>query len=40
VQVCPTGALFEKGVAAAEMVKHREFLTYITTAREKHRWIK
>jgi len=40
VQVCPTGALFEKGVSAAEMVKHREFLTYITTAREKHRWIK
>lgn len=40
VQVCPTGALFEKGASAAEMVKHREFLTFLTTARETHRWIK
>jgi bidirectional [NiFe] hydrogenase diaphorase subunit len=40
VQVCPTGALFEKGVSAAEMVKHREFLSYITTAREQRRWIR
>jgi bidirectional [NiFe] hydrogenase diaphorase subunit len=40
VQVCPTGALFEKGVSAAEMIKHREFLTYITTAREQRRWIR
>ncbi len=40
VQVCPTGALFEKGVSAAEMVKHREFLKYITTAREQRRWVR
>jgi bidirectional [NiFe] hydrogenase diaphorase subunit len=40
VQVCPTGALFEKGASAAEMVKHREFLKYITIARETHRWIR
>ena len=40
VQVCPTGALFEKGRSATEMVRHREFLKYITTAREQHRWIR
>jgi bidirectional [NiFe] hydrogenase diaphorase subunit len=40
VQVCPTGALFEKGRSAAEMVKHREFLTYLATAREQQRWIR
>jgi bidirectional [NiFe] hydrogenase diaphorase subunit len=40
VQACPTGALFIKGSSAAEMVKHREFLTYITTAREHRRWTK
>lgn len=40
VQVCPTGALFEKGASAAEVVKHREFLRYITTARGTRRWIR
>lgn len=34
VQVCPTGALFEKGKAVAEMSKRRAFLTYLTTMRE------
>jgi bidirectional [NiFe] hydrogenase diaphorase subunit len=33
VQVCPTGALFEKGTAVAEKQK-REFLPYLTTMRE------
>jgi bidirectional [NiFe] hydrogenase diaphorase subunit len=40
VQACPTGALFLKGSSAAEMVKHREFLTYITAGREQRRWTK
>ncbi len=35
VQVCPTGALFKKGVAAAEMVKHRSFLVRLTAMREE-----
>lgn len=35
VQVCPTGALFEKGKSVAEMRKRREFLPYLTTMREK-----
>lgn len=34
VQVCPTGALFQKGRAAGEMTKKREFLPYLTTMRE------
>lgn len=34
VQICPTGALFKKGVAAAELVKHRGFLTQLTAMRE------
>jgi bidirectional [NiFe] hydrogenase diaphorase subunit len=33
VHVCPTGALFEKGKAAAEMAKHREFLPYLKAMR-------
>ncbi len=37
VNVCPTGALFEKGVAAAEMVKRREFLPYLMQMRERDR---
>jgi bidirectional [NiFe] hydrogenase diaphorase subunit len=36
VQVCPTGALFEKGMSVAEMRKRREFLPYLTTMREKN----
>ena len=35
VNVCPTGALFEKGKAVTEMVKHREFLPYLVTMRER-----
>jgi bidirectional [NiFe] hydrogenase diaphorase subunit len=35
VSVCPTGALFEKGKAVTEMVKHREFLPFLVTMRER-----
>ncbi len=35
VNVCPTGALFEKGKAVAEMSKKRAFLPYLTLMREK-----
>ena len=35
VQVCPTGALFEKGKSAGEMTKRREFLPYLRTMRER-----
>ena len=37
VQVCPTGALFEKGKSVAEMAKRREFLPYLTLMREGSR---
>jgi bidirectional [NiFe] hydrogenase diaphorase subunit len=40
VQVCPTGALFEKGKLATDIAKNPQFLTYIKTAREKKLWIK
>ena len=36
VQVCPTGALFEKGRSVAEMHKRRQFLPYLTLMREEH----
>ncbi|HXP48196.1 MAG TPA: bidirectional hydrogenase complex protein HoxU [Terriglobales bacterium] len=39
VQVCPTGALFDKGKTIAEMRRDRGFLKYIVTAREKKQWI-
>lgn len=39
VMVCPTGALFEKGVTVAEMEKKRDFLKYIITARQKKEWV-
>ncbi len=39
VQACPTGALFSKGAAVAEMEKDRGKLEYIVTAREKKQWI-
>jgi len=39
IQICPTGALFEKGKAIAEMRKDRGFLKYLVTAREKKQWI-
>jgi len=34
VQVCPTGALSEKGQAAGEMTKRRAFLPYLNMMRE------
>jgi bidirectional [NiFe] hydrogenase diaphorase subunit len=34
VQVCPTGALFEKGKAVGEMTKRYAFLTYLAQMRE------
>ncbi len=34
VQVCPTGALSEKGKSVAEMSKRREFLPYLSMMRE------
>lgn len=35
VQVCPTGALSEKGKSVAEMVKKRQFLPYLLMMRGK-----
>jgi bidirectional [NiFe] hydrogenase diaphorase subunit len=37
VQVCPTGALSEKGKSVAEMSKRRQFLPYLTLMRERPR---
>ncbi len=36
VQVCPTGALSQKGTAVAEMTKRANFLSYLTLMRESH----
>jgi bidirectional [NiFe] hydrogenase diaphorase subunit len=36
VQVCPTGALFEKGRSVAEMEKRRDFLPYLQLMRGEH----
>ncbi len=38
VQVCPTGALFHKGMSVAEMEKRHDFLSWITAGREKDEW--
>ncbi|HRE48232.1 MAG TPA: bidirectional hydrogenase complex protein HoxU [Aggregatilineales bacterium] len=35
VQVCPTGALFQKGKAVAEMTKRKDFLPYLVSMRER-----
>lgn len=35
VNVCPTGALFQKGKSVAEMAKQRGFLPYLTMMREE-----
>ena len=35
VQVCPTGALFQKGKAVAEMSKRRDFVPYLVSMREQ-----
>lgn len=37
VQVCPTGALFEKGKAVGEMTKHPEFLQSLVSNRESRK---
>jgi bidirectional [NiFe] hydrogenase diaphorase subunit len=37
VQVCPTGALFEKGNAVGEMTKHRGFLVALAQMRERNK---
>jgi len=37
VQVCPTGALSEKGKALAELSRRRQFLPYLTLMREGRR---
>ena len=37
VQVCPTGALSEKGKSVSEMSKRRQFLPYLTLMREGRR---
>jgi bidirectional [NiFe] hydrogenase diaphorase subunit len=34
VQVCPTGALFQKGKAVAEMTKRKDFVPYLVSMRE------
>jgi bidirectional [NiFe] hydrogenase diaphorase subunit len=36
VQVCPTGALVERGTAVAEMHKRRAFLPYLNAMRGNH----
>lgn len=36
VQVCPTGAIFEKGRAVGELTKRREFLPYLAAMRHNH----
>lgn len=37
VQVCPTGALFEKGRAVGEMSKHNSFLVYLAQMRRENK---
>jgi bidirectional [NiFe] hydrogenase diaphorase subunit len=39
VQVCPTGALFTKGITVAEMEKNPQFLRFILTGRTKREWV-
>jgi bidirectional [NiFe] hydrogenase diaphorase subunit len=38
VQVCPTGALFQKGSTVSEMEKRHDFLSWIMEGREKNEW--
>lgn len=38
VQACPTGSLFRQGSTVAEMVRDRQKLSFLMTAREKKRW--
>jgi len=37
VQVCPTGALFQKGKAVAEMTKRKDFVPYLISMRESRK---
>ena len=37
VQVCPTGALFDKGKSVAEMTRRSNFLPYLALMREERR---
>ena len=38
VQVCPTGALFEKGMSVAEMTKNKQKLNFLSEARTERVW--
>jgi bidirectional [NiFe] hydrogenase diaphorase subunit len=38
VQVCPTGALFDKGATVAEMAKENDFVGWIIRGRNKREW--
>ena len=38
VQVCPTGALYTHGATAGEMKKHRDFLRWIISGRDRNEW--
>jgi len=38
VEICPTGALFDKGSSVAEMQKEASFLRRILDGREKRQW--
>ena len=38
VQICPTGALFNKGMSVGEMEKRHDFLDWIMSGREKNEW--
>jgi bidirectional [NiFe] hydrogenase diaphorase subunit len=38
VQICPTGALTEKGATVSEMKKQHDFLRWILDGREKNQW--
>ena len=40
VQACPTGALYEKIRSRAEMIKSRDFLACLKTARERKVWLR
>jgi bidirectional [NiFe] hydrogenase diaphorase subunit len=38
VQVCPTGALFTKGMSVGEMEKQHDFLAWILSGRQENEW--
>ena len=40
VMACPTGALFTRGAATAEMEKDRSTLAFLTRARGKNEWVR